>query len=122
VTTVLPGDNRAYPDPDPDLLKMILEDIGDDLLVDSPEFASWDYLNLPVDDPRRRAALVRAALGWWTAVAFGTGIPCEVIDREINRRMSEAAFVVSAAHDWRKQASQPTRDQLDRRRYWWAAA
>lgn len=51
---------------------------------------SQDFLGLPLNDPRRDAALIRAALAWWT------GVPNDdVVDREITRRMAWASHEIA---------------------------
>lgn len=81
---------------------------------DAPVFGSPEWLVLPVEDHRRDAAVVRAALAWWRV-----GEPLEDVEAR-----AAAALDVASSHDiagavrWGDLAYRPTHAELARRRDW----
>jgi hypothetical protein len=113
----LPGDDRVARDLPVEVQEGVHRAVRESLIAGPlPEFGSFNWLQLDVDDPRRLHAIVRAALVWWSSQVFGSAIPEPVVVREISARMKSAAESVSAAYDWRAHANRPTQAQVQRRR------
>lgn len=92
------GDAVVGPDLDSDTTAAVLRAVKGSLTAGPcPEFGSPEWAGLPVDDPRRAHACVRAALAWWSATVFGPGVPADVLDREFARRMAGASRDVHRA-------------------------
>lgn len=70
----------------------------------APKFGTEEWVALADDDPRKHAAVVRAALAHWSA---------RLTQAENHMQASHA---ISAAHDWARQAARPTRAQVLRYR------
>lgn len=97
--TAYPLDDRAHADLDPDTLRAVYRRVEGYLLVDSPEFGSYAWAQLDRSDPAWAAAVIKAALAWWTARVFGDGGPAGA--------RNEAAKAVHAADPqlWRDLAA-----------------
>jgi hypothetical protein len=85
---------------------------------DAPVFGSPEWLALPLDDPRRAASVVRAALSWWRA-----GEPLDDLEQRAHTAaMVEASHAIAGALRWSDLAYRPTVAELQRHRAGSAAA
>lgn len=104
---------------EPDLLD-VLAGVADwarpFLSGDAPPFGTPEWLALPLDDPRRACAVVRAALSWWRA----TEPHDEVSARERAAAQVASSHAISAAEHWAQWAYAPTVAELRRSRDWHA--
>lgn len=74
-------------------------------VVSGPAAFSRQWRELPVDDVRRRAALVRAAWYWFCAeneLTFPAGRRGveELVEREVSHELRAASRAVAGATDW----------------------
>lgn len=87
-----------------------------------PEFGSEAWAALPIDSPDKLYAIIRAAMAWWTGMAFGAEIAEDLIHRELNTRLAQASKAIQAADPdlWRRVARDRAAgvpQQRDRSRY-----
>jgi hypothetical protein len=71
---------------------------------DVPKFGSAQWAQLSNDDPKKWAAVIRAALAHWN------------LDSEAEA-YAQASRAISKGHDWAKQALAPSHAEMHRRRY-----
>lgn len=110
-------DDRAHADLDCDTLAQVHAEVAEAMTSgEIPQFGTAAWLDLPRGDPARLHATIRAAMSWWSDRVFGNGVPADVLERELRRRLKEASDAVSEAHDWTKQSMRPTHLELVRRR------
>lgn len=112
------GDDRVHRDLPVEVLAAVHQAVAPALAARLviPPFGSWAWCELAEDDPARSHATVRAALAWWSGMAFGPGVPASVLDHVVAERMADASREVSAAANWRAIAHRPTYAELERRR------
>jgi hypothetical protein len=84
-----------------------------------PTVGSHNWCRLADDDPRKWAAVVRAALAWVSectpaSTADRLRTEFDEIDRAVTERFKAAACELSAAHTW--SAVGPTHAEVERRR------
>ncbi|MBO0822428.1 MAG: hypothetical protein J2P27_01055 [Actinobacteria bacterium] len=99
---LLTPENRIHADPDPDTLAAVLAFTAPALTTTTPvpEAFTPEWFVLDDADPRRQFGLIRSALSDWSAKMFGSGVPADVIDREVERRMNAAAKDMRAGVRW----------------------
>ncbi len=87
-------------------------------LLQPPEYGSPEWLALPLDDPRRHAALVQAAERWRLLTSSPHVVDVLFEFREWCRRAGfrQTSSAVSAAANWAGLAGAPTYAELARRR------
>ena len=86
-----------------------------------PLYGSPEWHALPNSDPRKSAAVWRAAECWRTywepdAVAARLADELEFLDHEVIRRIRATSYEVASGADWRSLAQQPTYATLAARR------
>jgi hypothetical protein len=101
--TLLKADDRVHPDLDGDVLAgvhaFMAPAMSTTLWV--PGFGTAAWLDLVPGDPAREYSVIRAAVGWWSSMVFGAGVPASLLEREVARRIKAAAVSISGARDWR---------------------
>lgn len=88
------------------------------LVGDVPIFGTPEWLALPLDEPGRTAAVVRAALAHWRM-----GESVEELEARVEAaELKLSSLGISAAEDWSALAYRPSAAELARRRDWHARA
>jgi hypothetical protein len=86
-----------------------------------PDAGSRTWSTLDDFDPRKLAAIIRAALAWLhestpDVIAQQLGDDLDLLDHCVSRRMKEISTDISGAANWSRLAAGPTVRELNRRR------
>lgn len=83
-----------------------------------PGYGSPEFRALPPGDRRRAEAIIHAAECWRLLCASPhvAELLAEWVEWDRRRQERESSHAISAAEDWRKEATVPTYTELERRR------